>query len=236
MYTVKTEQFEGPLDVLLQMIEAKKMDVTRLSLVCVTDQFVAYVESNDEIPLLQLADFLVVTSRLLLIKSRALLPVLEIDEEEEEEIEDLEFQLKEYKRFKEISEELQKMSESDVYLFRQEKRVSLDQYLPQPQPQDYDVSSKEMEYLFEEVLRAIPDPKKLKEKVIQKVVSLEERVFHIKKRIFREKRGSFSQYVQGARGVDDVAISFLAVLELVRSRTVESRQEKTFGEIIIEKI
>jgi segregation and condensation protein A len=236
MYTVKTEQFEGPLDVLLRMIEDKKMDITRLSLSKVTDQFVEYVESAKDIPLLQLADFLVVTSRLLLIKSRALLPVLVIDEEEEEEIEDLELQLREYKRFKEISEEIRKMYESDLYLFAQEKRISLYQYLPQADPQEYSFSGESLRILFEGVLADIPDPQKLKEKVIRRMISLEERVAHIKKRIFREKRTVFSKYVREAQESDEVAVSFLAVLELVKSQVIESYQETTFGEIIIESV
>ncbi len=105
-YKVKLEQFEGPLDLLLELIEKEKLDITNLSLTKVADEYLSYIEDRENITLDSLASFLSVASRLILIKSRALLPLLKFSEEEEEEIKDLEYQLAEYKKFKDLSKKI----------------------------------------------------------------------------------------------------------------------------------
>jgi len=102
-YRVKIEQFEGPLDLLLSLIEEQKLDIIKLSLAAVTDQYLEHIKNNQEIHLENLSDFLSVAAKLILIKSKALLPMLKLTDEEEEEIEDLTVKLREYKKFKEAS-------------------------------------------------------------------------------------------------------------------------------------
>src|SRR5512137_2055525 len=103
-YQVRLPAFEGPLDLLLQLIEREKLDISSISLAQVADQFLAYVREMDQIAADTLADFLVVASRLVWIKSHLLLPQpLQPgdDEQEEDPAEALARQLREYKRFKE---------------------------------------------------------------------------------------------------------------------------------------
>ena len=98
MLTIKLEQFEGPLDLLLQLIEHEKLDVTRVSLSMVTDQYfesLSHLQSNLRID--ELADFLVIASKLLLIKSHCLIPTP--NQEDEQEIEELEKRLRLYREF-----------------------------------------------------------------------------------------------------------------------------------------
>ena len=99
MYKVKLEQFQGPLDLLLQLTEEKKLDITEISLAKVTDQYLTYLKNSEVISLDDLANFLIIASRLILIKSRMLLPTLELSKEEEQDIETLKRQLEEYKRY-----------------------------------------------------------------------------------------------------------------------------------------
>ena len=101
-YHICLEQFEGPLDLLLSLIEKEKLDITHVSLAKVADQYLKYLETEESISLGNLTAFLSVAARLILIKSRALLPILEFSDEEEESMDDLETRLKVYKRFREV--------------------------------------------------------------------------------------------------------------------------------------
>lgn len=103
-YTIKTEIFEGPLDLLLQLIEVRKLHINDISLAKITDDYLAHISAIDSFPLKEAAQFILVASTLVLIKSRSLLPSLSLTEEEEGDIKDLERRLREYKRIKELSE------------------------------------------------------------------------------------------------------------------------------------
>ena len=97
MYEIKTEQFQGPLDLLLSLIESQKLDISQIALAQVTDQYLTYLDQAQDIGATELADFLVVAAKLMYMKSKLLLPSL-VDEELEEGP-DLETQLREYQKF-----------------------------------------------------------------------------------------------------------------------------------------
>ena len=109
-FAVKLQQFEGPLDLLLELIESEKLDISTLSLATVTDGYLAHLHGDTQIPPEELADFLVVATRLLFLKSRLLLPFLNIGEEEDAG--DLESQLRIYKEYLDIQKELTELQES----------------------------------------------------------------------------------------------------------------------------
>ena len=125
MYYIKTEKFEGPFALLLDLIEKEKLRVSDLSLAQVADQYLEHIRGNEGIDLANLAEFLSVASKLILIKSRALLPVLEFTEEEEEEIKDLARQLEEYKKFKEASQAIGRMLYSPRVSYCRESYVGV---------------------------------------------------------------------------------------------------------------
>ena len=111
-YRVTLEVFEGPLDLLLRLVEREELDITGVSLAAVADQYLAYVAALQEVSAANLADFLVIAARLLLIKSRSLLPrpECETDVSEQEDVgEQLAQQLLEYKRFKEVAANLREI-------------------------------------------------------------------------------------------------------------------------------
>jgi segregation and condensation protein A len=89
-FLVKTEAFEGPLDLLLHLIEKRKLLINEVSLIKITDDYIEYIQSHDNISLKNNAHFILVASTLVLIKSKSLLPTLELTREEEQDIEDLE--------------------------------------------------------------------------------------------------------------------------------------------------
>src|SRR4051812_5655315 len=102
-FTVKTEVFEGPLDLLLSLIEKRKLFVNDISLAKVADDFIAHVQGFEKFPMNDSVNFTLIASTLLLIKSKSLLPTLTLTEEEEEGIHDLEARLKMYKRIKDAT-------------------------------------------------------------------------------------------------------------------------------------
>jgi len=232
-YTVSTDQYEGPIDALLDIISSGDLDISRLSLACVADQFVEYVETNDNIPLEQIADFLTVASRLLLIKSRALLPVLEVDEEEEGEIMDLQWQLETYKRFKEVSEEIRILLEGEARLYRREAYCGVE-HETTIVPVEYNFHPDEIAEHMQAVISRMPNPDELKRRVIRKIVSVGEKVRYLKALITKNRASVFSQIMGERPDRDEVSVSFLAILELTQSRTVRVRQESHFGEIHLE--
>ena len=99
-FQIKTEVFEGPLDLLLNLIEKRKLFINDIALSKVADDYIAYLQSQEKFPIAQSADFLVIASTLLLIKSKSLLPNLNLSEEEQHDVNDLERRLKIYQRIK----------------------------------------------------------------------------------------------------------------------------------------
>jgi len=116
---INTEQFNGPLDLLVQMINDEKLDIAEVSLGKIADQFVNYIKNSPDISTEEVADFLAVAAKLLLIKSKTLLPYL-IRDEDEEEIQDFANQLKIYKDFLDASRQIEEMLEEKKFMYARE--------------------------------------------------------------------------------------------------------------------
>src|SRR3989344_2636894 len=106
MLKTKLQQFEGPLDLLLSLIEQRQLDITTIALAEVTEQFLQYIKELKHIDPTVLADYLSIAAKLLVIKSKAILPTLELEAEEEDAGFDLEAKLLLYKQFKEVAKYL----------------------------------------------------------------------------------------------------------------------------------
>src|SRR6185369_11883839 len=106
MDKIKVSQFEGPLDLLLSLIEQRQLDITTIALAEVTEQFLQYLKQLEKIDPTALADYLSIAAKLLVIKSKAILPTLELEQEEEDAGFDLEAKLLLYKQFKEVAKHL----------------------------------------------------------------------------------------------------------------------------------
>ena len=105
-FTIKQESFEGPLDLLFSLIEKRKMHISDVALAKVADDYIKYVQSFEDMPVSESANFILVASTLTLIKSKSLLPILDLTEEEQSDIDDLENRLKEYRKYKSLSEQI----------------------------------------------------------------------------------------------------------------------------------
>lgn len=227
VYHIKTEKFEGPLDLLLELIEKEKMNITEFSLAHVTDQYLEHIRTNENIHLENLAEFLAVASKLILIKSRALLPFLEFSEEEEEEIKDLATQLAEYKKFKEASLKLGEIAEKKRIAYSREIFSGVKSIFYPPE----DLNVYDLKKYFQAILTEIPVIEKLEQEIVSEVMTLEQKIDDLQNFLRQKIETSFSELTANATDKIEVIVSFLAVLEMVKQRIVAVEQGELFKEI-----
>lgn len=227
VYHIKTEKFEGPLDLLLELIEKEKMNITEFSLAHVADQYLDHIRSNENIHLDNLAEFLAVASKLILIKSRALLPFLEFTEEEEEEIKDLAQQLEEYKKFKEASLKLGTIAERKRIAYSREIFSGVKSIFYPPE----NLNAYDLKKYFQEILSEIPVIEKLEQEVVSEVMTLEQKIDDFQNFLRQKIETSFSELTANAENKIDVIVSFLAVLEMVKQRIINVEQGELFKDI-----
>jgi segregation and condensation protein A len=229
-YQVRLDVFEGPLDVLLRLIEDRELDITKVSLALVTDQYLAYVRELTQVNPDDLAEFLVVAAKLLLIKSRALLPAPPGQDSGEEDVGDeLARQLMEYKRLKELAWGLRQREEAGL---RSYVRVAL----PPSLEKKLDPSGLTLEDLLAAVRSALavkPYDGPVDTMLAPILITIGDQIQRIGSLLADQGQVSFNVLLQEARSRIEVIVSFLAVLELIKSRTVLVEQEQLFGEIIL---
>ena len=230
---VKLPQFEGPLDLLLQLIEEQKMDITEVNLAEIADRYVERIRQNGIGPE-ELADFLVIAAKLLLIKSKTLLPYL-IREEEEAEIKDFENQLKIYKDFLEASKKVEAMLDERRYLFAREfnkKSLSEEKFFYPPK----NVTVQILKQVFKEIAGRLKVEEKLDESILVKAINIEEKMSLIQNLLTRLQNVRFGHVLETAATRVEIIVSFLAMLELIKQRTILVKQEVLFEEIEIIKV
>lgn len=231
-YHIRLEQFEGPMDLLLSLIEKEKLDITQVSLAKVADQYLEYLRSGEAISLENLSSFLSIAARLILIKSRALLPILRFDDEEEEAMDDLEAQLRIYKRFREAAQRLGIMFGSARGAYARESFLGTQVVFYPPK----NISAGDLRSHFLNVLGEIPVLEELPEKEIAAVVTLEEKILALQDTLAARAESSFSELAANAKDRVEVIVSFLAILELVKQRFIFVEQERFFADIRIKRL
>lgn len=232
-YQIDIPVFNGPLDLLLHLIERQELDVTAISLVSVTEQYLQQIERLKENKIEQLIDFLVVAARLVLIKSRALLPetVVSIDGEEEEEdpAEALVRQLKLYKRFKEAAHWF---AQREATQFRTYLRVA-----PPPKVESrLDMSGVTLEGLLTAVQNALARAEEREDSVsiVQpRRITIEGQMNKLRRWAKQDSGFEFKQLLSGDSNRVEISITLLAVLELIKRREIVAHQEELFGPIFI---
>jgi len=230
MYKIKIEKFNGPMDLLLQLLDKHEFEITEISIAEVTDQFLLHIESIEDRDAEELSDFLVLATRLLYLKSKALLPLLE---DEEGELDDLEKQLKMYKEFVDASKKIEEMIKQNRFTFSREKMPmrTVVEFAP---PTGLKV--KELKQIFLVVLRRLDPLVKLPKQIMEKTVSLQKTIFDLKDLIRKQKKIGFKELMSGAKNRTEVIVNFLAVLELVKQRQLIVRQASLFEDIHLERV
>jgi len=231
-FVIKTEHFEGPLDLLLSLVEKRKLFINDFSLAEIADEYISYIRDLDKFPIGDISNFIVIASTLVLIKSKSLLPTLELTPEEEESIDDLERRLKEYKIYKSLSKHISNRFGMNIIF------GSPTIQMPPIFTPDISISG---ESLFESVSSVISRfPKKEKKEnpkaSIKKVISLEEMIDNLSRRIRINLRTTFRDFSKGISKGEKVntIVGFLAVLELFKNGVISLTQGENFSDIHIE--
>jgi segregation and condensation protein A len=235
VYQVRLPAFEGPLDLLLQLIEREKLDISSISLAQVADQFLAFVRELEQIGADTLADFLVVASRLVWIKSRLLLPQPSRpndEEEEEDPAEALARQLREYKRFKNAAAALRSIEEAGYHTYLRaapppelERRLETD-------------SSALVELLaaaqiaLASAAASLP-PESLNGMVVPFRLTIHDQIGLIRRATAGSQGVTFQSLLLRAHHRVEIIVTLLAVLELIKRRQIQVAQEQPFGDIMI---
>jgi segregation and condensation protein A len=231
-YNVKTHIFEGPLEVLLSLIEKRKLFINDISLAQVADDYIAHVKMLENFPLAETAHFILIASTLVLIKSKSLLPQLSLTEEEEQSIDDLEDRLKQYQKYKALSKHLKDRFGIHVEYLRLPSKEKIVVFAP-----DKNTSVARLHETIRQVIHAIPKKEFVPKAVVQKVISLEEMMDNLSERITKSLKMSFKDFSgHGKAEKVNVIVSFLAMLELVKQGIIHVKQEADFSDIEIETI
>lgn len=231
-YTVKLPLFEGPLDLLLHLIEKNELDITAISLAKVADQFVDYLKTAREVQPEVIVDFLVVAARLLLIKSRWLLPRPPAPGEELEQDpgEILARRLREYKRFKQAAGFLRDREQQGLRSYvRVAPPPRLETRLDRESP-----SLEELIAAFQQLLADDSELQPVGPLVSPRKVTVRQKIALIKRLVRAGQPVPFHRLVADPGSRIEVIVSLWAVLELIKRGQLRAHQPQLFGEILLE--
>ncbi|MCR5293875.1 MAG: segregation/condensation protein A [Lachnospiraceae bacterium] len=240
--TVELPVFDGPLDLLLHLIEKNKINIFDIPIIEITDQYLEFVRKMEREDLGVMSEFMVMAAELISIKCRMLLPA-EVDEEGEE-IDprgELVEQLLEYKTYKYMSGELRDRMELAGQSFYKDDTTppEMKSFRPPVDLNDFlgDLTLRKLHRVFDAVLRRQVnriDPVRSRFGTIPKEeVKLEDKLVYVAEYAAERRRFSFSELLEGERGRVYVIVTFLAVLELMKYGIIEAVQEEIAGDIII---
>lgn len=240
-YDLHLGVFSGPLHKLLELVEARKLEVTEISLAQVTNEFLEFLKTLETVEAPVLADFIAIASRLILIKSKSLLPDLPLTSEEEKEIKDLEYRLRLYQELKPSMRFISKLWSAGHRQFSRS-------YLLVRQPTGGGEIAPELEEHFfypgegittaafvESLARLSQILKKaeLETKIIrEKIITIEEKIAEVVRRL-SESGATTLRNLSGEKSRSEIIAIFLALLHLAREQMVHLEQQAYFSDIIV---
>lgn len=243
----KLQAFEGPLDLLLHLIEKNKVSIYDIPIVAITEQYLAYVSGMEQQDMDTMSEFLVMAATLIRIKAKMLLPK---EEEEEEESADprqeLVERLIEYKKYKYAAQELKDMEIDAGHALYKKKNLpkEVEEYQEVIDPVDIvskmNVDLAKLNAIFNDVIRRMSDkvdPVRSKFGKIQKEkISVDDKMKAIREQIRGLSGIHFKSLLLAQAGKFEVVVTFLAILELMKTGYVAVRQQEQFGEIYLDSL
>ena len=231
-YTVTIPVYEGPLDLLLRLIEHAELDITAIALAMVTDQYLTHIRNIDDARPDEISAFLVIAAKLIQIKSEALLPRPPIrDVSEDDPAENLARQLRIYKRFKEIANLLEERDMQGLHTYLR--------LAPPPKIEGrLDLSEISLNDLFEAARNTFmqgSEKQSLGTVISAPRVTIRQKIAYIANALNKNKNSSFKTLLGSANSRLEVVVTFLALLELIKRYQVSARQDALFGDIEIER-
>ncbi len=245
-FELQHEAFSGPLDLLLNLIEKRKLFINDISLSKVTDDYLVHIKQFGDFPMADASDFIVIASTLILIKSKSLLPELPLTLEEQESIVDLEERLKLYQQAKALSIHIQKLFGKKPLFSKRYVRGSATIKVFAPAK---DITLQNLADGITRILNSVPKKEDLPKISVKRVKSLEEVIVDLTIRIQKAISMSFKDFTkQAIKDLGEskrdkehlkhekvtVIVSFLAMLELVKQGMIEAKQQGDFGDILLE--
>ncbi len=233
MAVIKLEkhQFEGPLDLLLSLIEGQKLNITEIALAQVTEQFLQYIKQLETLDATSLADFLSIAAKLLVIKSKAILPTLEVTIEDDEPVQDLTNKLILYKQFKEVAKYLKSLDAQGNQSFTRslvfEERIS---FFPDPH-----IGPHNLYQSIQKVLEGLKELDNLPKARIKEAISIQEKIDHLQLSLSSQIETKLSTLLQSAKNKSEVIVTFLALLELIKQKIFTVEQEALFTDVTIKR-
>lgn len=237
-YKFKINEFEGPLDLLLHLIKQSEMDIMDIEIVKLTDQYVDYIKSMEKLNLNIASEYLVLAANLTYLKSKALLPKQEIDEEIEDDFfeskEELEQRLQEYKRYKEITSAFKALenARSNIYT---KTPSNLKEYKNENITLNDDITINDLVDAFKKYLERQELKKPMNTKVTTKEISINERRRSIRNILKEKKKVEFFDLFEDF-SKPYVVVTFLSVLEMAKEKELIIKQENNFEKIYCEAI
>ncbi|MEN9551668.1 MAG: segregation and condensation protein segregation and condensation protein [Candidatus Parcubacteria bacterium] len=235
-FTVKLDRFEGPYTALLELIENKKLSITEISLVSVTDDYIAYVRSLNDKNVIDISQFVVVASTLMLMKAKSLFPEMVYTEEEERQIDDLEKKLELHTILKDAELGIKNTFAKSVLYSRAYK-------LPESVMVfviDTRLSLQLLQSIASMTLVTFLEPKVLTKIAVEKAIRIENVIEDIMTRIKSAQTLSLQTMSQSAGTVEEkkkiLITSFMAILELLKNGALSATQDEKGGDIILSKI
>jgi len=233
IYKIKTANFEGPFGVLLNLVEERKLFINDLSLAQVTEDYLKYLNTLSNASPAEISSFVVVAATLILIKSKSLLPNLNLTSEEEGDIRNLEDRLKLFELYARLGINIKNMFGKKIIFAPLERKNETLVFLP-----DDRITKESMMIFARDILGRIRKKVFVPEVEVKKVVSIEEMIGKLTERIQKSLKMNFKDFAGSAQNKEEkiiVIVGFLAMLELVRQGMLYVAQKNNFEDIIIMK-
>ena len=235
-YNVQLKVYEGPLDLLYDMISKQKIDIKDISIIDITKQYINYITALEKMDLEIASEFITMASKLLEIKSRYLLYKQKDNNEVEDPRLELMEKLEEYKKFKLASQDLKdNITYVDDLYYRQKEEIIIDDSMNID-----DISIDAIKNILPYILKVKSEDnkphkdEKLDKIVRGRIVPVEEKIAYIREIISRDNEVSFIKVIENV-DKDEVIATFLSVLELIKSREIVVYQDLFFDDILIKK-
>ncbi|MEK7610436.1 MAG: ScpA family protein [Patescibacteria group bacterium] len=231
VFTVRVGEVEGPLELILNLIERRKLHISDVSLAAIADGYVEQLSKLDQSKIAIMANFILVASTLMLIKSLALLPNIELSADEQADIVELKRRLLVYECLQKQSATIRALGKENKILLRSAEAKLSPVFAP-----DRTATRERLGQIMRDLITALPTPEILPQIIVKKILSLEEIITDLAGRVSRALKISFRDFVADKREKTNIIVSFLGMLELVRRGLVEVAQDRPFHDISIETV
>lgn len=238
-YSIQTKKYEGPMELLMDLIHRNKIDISDISIFEITEQYVDYIDNMEKFDLDIASDFIDMASKLLEIKSRYILYLKYNLEEDEDPRKELQEKIEEYQKIREITDELREEIKEYEDRFYREK----EEYLEEDDLDLAEISIESIKNIINKLFKEIDEQdteevlnknQNLKEIIEIKNISVESRMDSIRNNIISRKKIKFSDLIKSGSKKEIIA-NFLAVLELIKLKEIVIKQKSIEDEIQIEK-